>query len=97
MTQDPFIVYTSNIFAILGLRSLYFLLANVIQRFHLLQYGLAAVLGFVGIKMLVADLYHVPIGLSLVVIIAILVVSVVASLCIAPRRHGGPVRQAGKA
>ncbi len=80
VTRDPFIVYTSNIFAILGLRSLYFVLAGSINRFHLLKYGLAAVLGFVGVKMLIADLYHVPIGLSLGVIVTLLTVSVIASL-----------------
>lgn len=79
VTQDPFLVYTSNIFAILGLRSLYFLLAHVIGRFHLLKYGLAAVLGFVGLKMLVNGFLHVPIAVSLVVIVAILLISVLAS------------------
>jgi TerC family integral membrane protein len=80
VTRDPFLVYTSNIFAILGLRSLYFLLAGIIDRFHLLKYGLAAVLAFVGVKMLVSGIYHIPTGLSLVVILAILGVSVAASL-----------------
>ena len=80
ITQDPFIVYTSNIFAILGLRALYFLLAGVIHRFHYLKLGLAAVLVFVGIKMLLADLYPVPVGLSLGVIALVLGASVVASL-----------------
>jgi tellurite resistance protein TerC len=80
ITQDPFIVYTSNIFAILGLRALYFLLAGVIHRFHYLKLGLAAVLVFVGIKMLLADLYTVPVGLSLGVIALVLGASVLASL-----------------
>ena len=80
ITQDPFIVYTSNIFAILGLRALYFLLAGVIHRFHYLKLGLAAVLVFVGIKMLLADLYPVPVGLSLGVIALVLGASVLASL-----------------
>jgi tellurite resistance protein TerC len=87
VTRDPFLVYTSNIFAILGLRSLYFLLAGVIDRFHLLKYGLAAVLGFVGIKMLVADLYHIPIALSLAVILTIILVSVLLSLYLPPGEH----------
>lgn len=80
VTTDPFLVYTSNVFAILGLRSLYFLLAGVIHRFHFLKLGLSVVLIFVGTKMLLTDVYHVPIGLSLAVITAVLGASVVASL-----------------
>jgi tellurite resistance protein TerC len=80
ITQDPFIVYSSNVFAILGLRALYFLLAGVIHRFHYLKIGLAAVLVFVGSKMLLADAYPVPIGVSLGVIAALLAGAVVASL-----------------
>jgi tellurite resistance protein TerC len=80
VTHDPFIIYTSNIFAILGLRSLYFLLAGLIHKFHYLQIALSLVLVFVGVKMLIADFYHVPIGYSLGVIATTLVVSVVASL-----------------
>lgn len=80
ITTDPFIVYTSNILAILGLRSLYFLLAGSIERFGYLKYGLAAILVLVGIKMLVADLYHVPIALSLGAIAGILAISIGASL-----------------
>jgi tellurite resistance protein TerC len=80
VTTDPFIVYTSNIFAILGLRALYFLLANVIERFHLLKYGLALVLLFVGTKMVIADWYKIPIAVSLGAIALILGGSVVASL-----------------
>ena len=80
VTRDPMIVYTSNVFAILGLRALYFLLAGVILKFHYLQLGLSAILVFVGAKMLLADIYHVPIGWSLVVVATILVASVVASL-----------------
>jgi tellurite resistance protein TerC len=79
ITQDPFIVYSSNVFAILGLRALYFLLAEVIQRFHYLNIGLSAVLVFVGLKMLVADLYKVPIGASLGVIVLVLGASIGAS------------------
>ncbi|HJY82327.1 MAG TPA: TerC family protein [Candidatus Binatia bacterium] len=80
VTADPFIVYTSNIFAILGLRSLYFLLAGVIAQFHYLKTSLALVLAFVGVKMLLADLYKIPIGLSLAVIAALLGGAVLASL-----------------
>jgi tellurite resistance protein TerC len=65
VTQDPFIVYTSNVFAILGLRALYFLLAGIIHRFHYLKLGLSVVLVFVGAKMLLTDVYKVPIGLAL--------------------------------
>jgi tellurite resistance protein TerC len=79
ITQEPFIVYSSNVFAILGLRALYFLLADVIDRFHYLKVGLSVVLVFVGLKMLAADLYKVPIGLSLGVIVLVLGVSVAAS------------------
>jgi tellurite resistance protein TerC len=80
ITTDPFIVYTSNVFAILGLRSLYFLLAGVIHKFHFLKLGLSAVLVFVGVKMLLADVYKVPIGISLGVIAALLGLAVAASL-----------------
>ena len=80
ITQDPFIVYTSNVFAILGLRSLYFALAGVVRMFHYLSIGLAGVLVFVGGKMLLVDVVKVPTALSLGVIAAILAVSVVASV-----------------
>ena len=80
VTKDPFIVYTSNIFAIMGLRSLYFVLASVIDKFHYLKLGLSVVLTFVGTKMLLTDLLKIPIGLSLAVIIGVLVLSIVASL-----------------
>jgi len=80
VTTDPFLVYTSNVCAILGLRSLYFLLAGVVDRFHYLQLGLSVVLIFVGAKMLLTDVYHMPIVLSLAVIAAVLTLSVVASL-----------------
>jgi tellurite resistance protein TerC len=82
VTRDPFIVYTSNIFAILGLRSLYFLLAGVVGKFHLLKYGLAVILVFVGIKMVIAEWYHVPILVSLGVIVSVLAISIIASLMI---------------
>jgi tellurite resistance protein TerC len=80
VTTDPFLVYTSNVFAILGLRALYFLLAGVIHRFHYLKLGLAAVLVFVGAKMLLADVYHVPVGISLGVVALLLGIAVAASL-----------------
>ena len=80
VTNDPFIVYTSNVFAILGLRSLYFLLANVMDKFQYLKIGLAFVLTFVGIKMVMVDIYKIPVGISLGVIASILAISVLASL-----------------
>lgn len=84
ITTDPFLVFTSNIFAILGLRSLYFLLAGIIHRFIYLKAGLAVILGFVGIKMLIADWYHMPTAVSLGVIVGVLAVSIIASLLRAP-------------
>lgn len=80
ITTDPFIVFTSNIFAIMGLRALYFLLADVADRFHLLKYGLAMVLTFIGSKMLIAPWYHVPVATSLVIVAVLICASVVASL-----------------
>ena len=80
VTNDPFIVYTSNVFAILGLRSLYFLLAGVMDKFYYLKLGLSVVLAFVGTKMVIVDLYKIPVGLSLGVIVSILAVAVIASL-----------------
>jgi tellurite resistance protein TerC len=79
VTRDPFIVYTSNVCAILGLRSLYFLLAGIVNRFQYLQLGLSIVLIFVGLKMLATDIYHVPISLSLGIIALVLGGSVAAS------------------
>ena len=80
ITTDPFIVLTSNVFAILGLRMMYFLLKDVADRFHLLKYGLAIVLMFVGTKMLIADFVKIPVLLSLVVVGTIICLSIVASL-----------------
>ena len=80
VTEDPFIVYTSNVFAILGLRSLYFLLAGVVDKFYYLKLGLSAVLVFVGTKMVMVDLYKIPVGVSLGVIASILAIAVIASL-----------------
>ena len=85
ITSDPFIVFTSNIFAILGLRSLFFLLQGVIGRFHLLKPALAAVLLFVGGKMLLIDFVKLPIAVSLGVVFALIATGVVASLAIPPR------------
>jgi len=93
ITTDPFIVFTSNIFAIMGLRALYFLLADVADRFHLLKYGLAMVLAFIGSKMLVAPWYHIPVQASLAVVAVLIGGSVAASL-IATR--GKPRAGAGK-
>ncbi len=86
ITQDPFIVLTSNVFAVLGLRALYFTLAGAMNRLHLLHYGLAVVLGFVGVKMII-ELWHfeIPIWLSLLVIIAVLGITTVLSLKIPPK------------
>lgn len=86
VTDDVFIVYTSNVFAILGLRALYFLIADVLDLFVYLRYGLGVVLGFVGVKMLLVDTYPIPIGLSLSVIAAVLTVAVAASLLFPPAK-----------
>jgi len=80
VTQDPFIVYTSNVFAILGLRALYFLLANVMDKFQYLKLGLSGVLVFIGAKMVIVDFYEIPIGISLGVVAGILTISILASL-----------------
>jgi tellurite resistance protein TerC len=80
ISRDPFIVYTSNVFAILGLRSLYFALAGIMQMFHFIHYGLSAILVFVGTKMLLSDIYKVPIAISLGVIALIITASIIASL-----------------
>ena len=85
ITTDPFIVLTSNVFAILGLRAMYFLLAGMHEKFHLLSYGLAVVLVFIGAKMLMIDIYKIPTLVSLGVTVAVLAVSMVLSLKIPPR------------
>jgi tellurite resistance protein TerC len=89
ITKDPFIVFTSNMFAIMGLRALYFLLADSAERFHLLKYGLALVLLFVGCKMLASYWFHVPVLLSLGVVGAILMVSIVLSLMLGKAKDEG--------
>ena len=80
VTRDPFVVYSSNVFAILGLRALYFLLAGIIHKFHFLKLGLSVVLAFVGVKMLLTEIYHLPTGISLGVVAAVLAISIIASL-----------------
>lgn len=79
VTTDPFIVLTSNLFAILGLRAMYFLLAGVAERFSMLKYGLSVILVFIGIKMLIVDFYHIPIAISLGVVFGILFVTLVVN------------------
>jgi tellurite resistance protein TerC len=81
VTEDPFVVFTSNIFAILGLRAMFFVISSVLSKFEYLQLGLAAILGFVGVKMLIAHWLHIPTWLSLLVIIGILAVVALASKC----------------
>jgi tellurite resistance protein TerC len=93
VTSDPFLVYTSNVFAILGLRSLYFLLAGVMHRFEYLKLGLAAVLVFVGTKMALVDVYEIPSATSLAVVGALLAISILASLW--KTRTGAPPPAAG--
>lgn len=88
VTSDPFIVFTSNIFAIMGLRALYFMLANMADRFYLLKYGIALMLTFIGVKMLIAYWIKIPILLALSIVVAILATTVVLSLFI-PRGKTG--------
>jgi tellurite resistance protein TerC len=97
VTRNPFLVFTSNVFAILGLRSMYFVLAGVIGKFHLLKYGLALVLVFVGTKMLVSELWPVGIGVSLGVVGALLAGSALLSLVISPKAAAVPEATAGDA
>jgi len=80
VTTDPFIVYTSNVFAVLGLRSLFFAISGLMKLFHHLQYGLAVILGFVGVKMLITDFYKINIGASLAFIASVIALSIIASL-----------------
>ena len=90
ITTDPFIVLTSNVFAILGLRAMYFLLAAVAARFHLLSYGLAVILVFIGTKMMLIDVFKIPVAVSLGVVVAVLAATMWLSLHIAPRRPQAP-------
>jgi tellurite resistance protein TerC len=85
VTRDPFLVYTSNVFAILGLRAMFFLLAGVIDKFAYLKTGLAVILAYVGVKMLAIEFFHIPPGISLLVVAAILAVSIAWSLLRPPR------------
>jgi tellurite resistance protein TerC len=87
--DDPLILYTSNIFAILGLRALYFLLANFIHMFSLLKYGLAIILAFIGVKMVIAPFYHISSPSSLLIVGGVLVLSVIASLIFVPKEAEG--------
>ena len=80
ITTDPFIVLTSNVFAILGLRAMYFLLADMADRFSLLKYGLAIVLMFVGVKMMLIDVFKIPVLISLGVVATIIATSIILSL-----------------
>ena len=86
VTREPFIVYTSNVFAILGLRSLYFALSGMIEAFHLLHYGLSVILIFIGIKMLASNYVEVPIVVALGVVAGVLALSVVLSM-VFPRKQ----------
>ncbi len=95
VTTDPFLVYTSNVFAILGLRSMYFLLSGIVHKFVYLKYGLSVILTFVGVKMVIVDFYHVPILLSLVVIIATLAISIAISLKFPPKEAPRPHARTG--
>jgi tellurite resistance protein TerC len=99
ITLDPFIVYTSNVFAILGLRALFFALAGIIRLFHYLPYGLSLILVFVGIKMLLVDIYKIPISMALGTVAAVLVISVIASIIFPPKTEDAPsaVNQPGSA
>ncbi|WP_276497557.1 TerC family protein [Pontibacter litorisediminis] len=80
ISKDPFIVYTSNVFALLGLRALYFALAGIMQLFHYLHYGLSLILAFIGVKLLLSDLYHIDMRYALIAVGAILAISIIASL-----------------
>ncbi len=88
ITLDPFIVYTSNVFAILGLRALYFAFAGMMQLFKYLHYGLSGILVFVGIKMILASVWKIPIGIALGVVVGILLISVIASIIRQSIRQG---------
>jgi len=92
ITLDPFIVYASNVFAILGLRALFFLLAGIMDMFRYLKVGLSFVLCFVGAKMMIVDFYKIPIGISLGVVAGILGISILASFLVRPKLAGVPAR-----
>jgi tellurite resistance protein TerC len=88
ITNDPFIVLTSNVFAILGLRAMYFLLAAVANKFHLLTYGLAVILVFIGTKMMLIDVFKIPVVISLLVVVGILAVTMIWSVKTSPKDEG---------
>jgi len=87
ITREPFIVFTSNVFAILGLRSLYFALAGLMELFHFLHYGLAIILTFIGLKMMASSYVHVPIWAALGFVVSVLAVSVIASILIPHKKN----------
>jgi tellurite resistance protein TerC len=89
VTREPFIVFTSNVFAIMGLRSLYFALAGMIEQFHFLHYGLSLILIFIGLKMLSSHYLEIPIGIALAAVAGTLLVSIVLSLLIPKKKHVG--------
>lgn len=97
VTTDPFIVLTSNLFAILGLRAMYFLLSGVAERFSMLKYGLAVILVFIGIKMLIVDFYHIPIAISLGVVFGILTITLVINAWVNHQRDKKLRAQIGRA
>jgi tellurite resistance protein TerC len=92
ITTDPFIIYTSNVFAILGLRSLYFALAGMMDLFHYLRHGLSVVLVFIGAKMLVDSYLRIPIGIALIIVAGVLTLSIIASIA-RTKRHGSPLKK----
>jgi len=92
ITMDPFIVLTSNIFAILGLRAMYFLLAAVAAKFHLLSYGLAVILVFIGTKMMLIDVFKIPVAISLGVVASILAITMLLSVRTAPKIEPRPLQ-----
>jgi tellurite resistance protein TerC len=87
VTRDPFIIYTSNIFAIMGLRSLFFLLSGAMGMFVYLKFGISFILAYVGVKMLVADLWHIPTYFSLGVIVGVLAISILISVMFGKKNH----------
>jgi len=94
VTHQPYVVFTSNIFAVLGLRSLYFALAGLMDLFHLLNYGLAVILTFIGVKMLAANYFEIPTVYALGVIVVVLAGSIVLSMLVPPKQRTNSVDQA---
>ena len=87
ITKDPFIIYTSNIFAVLGLRSLFFLLEGLAKVFYLLHYAVAVILVFIGTKMILSEIYHLPIKATLIVLISIITISIVGSYLVPQNKN----------